>query len=379
MAITKKTDTIMAADLCIGKVIGSYVGTYHGWGGSSLMTLGAGHAVPYIDTTLGGKNKSEPDDSIEGQAFPDTPVLTEIGANGDINMVCRYLGLDRWWYWAFGYEDAGSSPQSLGAGYYSHLYEMDLHERHVTPYRTAEQTAGDYNALDRKVRLMQIGRKLATNDYLYQSCACEGFSLQSKAGDFLRASFKTLAYKELRGSYNSAAWTFPAGVAGSALDIPHHHLTVQLGPPGALVTLGCSDISMSLTYPLRKDKDTVSGLYLEEPKLEGTVEPKASLTLSTHATDTYQAYSEDWSTALCMKWVWTFGSYQFGLYFPDVRVENAEITGDGVAKNIVPLSIRKEPNIAAPVFTFTGHTLIQGSMIYAWVKNTNSTNEMRRN
>lgn len=376
MSETKKIESIAAFRLDPGISLG----TYAAWG-STVTALGTGHAFPYTVLSPEDAIKVAPDNSIDGNALKDLPVIMEKTSGiGSLERYVKYNGMGRFLYWMFGYEDGGSSPQTLGGGYYSHLYELDAHERHVTPYRTAEQTAGDYASYNRKVRSGVLAVKYGTNDYRFRNLMCSGFGFNSKSGDFFTMTAKGKSWKTERADYSSSSWTFPTGIPGASLNIPHHHFTVKLGVYGALVTLGVTDFSIDVTIPLSSQFDTESGLYLKEPVLEGQYEISASMTLTRHAADTWLAYRDDWTSDLAFQAVAASGSYEFGLYMPSVRVLDSQVSGDAVAKNTIKLTWQREQTIASPIFAteFGSHDVIQGSPLYCLVKDTNSTNEMRR-
>lgn len=378
MSITQKKDSLAAFRLEIGKGLGI---TYPAmsYGGNTVQALSAGHAIPHIGGSFKSVQDVIEDDSIQNVAFKDTPVMGGLsGAIDELTDNCRYVGMDRLLYWMFGYEDGGSSPQSLGGGYYSHLFELDKHERHITPYRTEEQTAGDYASTDRKNRLAIIAVKRGTNDYRYPFAMCSGFGFSSKAGSAMMWKAKALAYREDRGSYNSASWTIPTGMDLSANMILHHHITVSLGVPGALSTIAVTDFDCNVDIPLDKTQDTVSGLYPAEPVLAGPYAIQLGLTLTRHSSDTYAAW-RDAGTELACKIVASSGSYGFEIYFPKLKITDTNISDDAVAKHPLTFASGPEPVAGNPFSSEVGsHDLIEKGNIFIITKNQNSTNEMRR-
>ena len=202
MATTKKLESIAALRLELGKAIGDTLWAYNG---GTVISLGAGHAIPYTNISVNGKNDLFEDESIDAVAQKDVPVQTGIKApldswEGNV----RYVGMDRLLYWMFGYEDGGSSPQDLTGGIYSHLFELDKYERHLTSYRTAEQTDPAYASTDRKNRFAMLGVKKGTNDYRFPYLLCGGFGFSSSAGNPLTWNAKGQALKEERADYSSA-------------------------------------------------------------------------------------------------------------------------------------------------------------------------------
>lgn len=377
MATSRKVESVAAFRLEAGKQPGANTG----WGGSaSAQTLGAGNAIAYTDFNPGGKVSTFQDDEIDGLGFQDLPVQTGKTAEGSMGGYLRYQGLDALLYWMFGWERPGTSPVDLTGGYYHHLFELDRLDRHCAAYRAApaEQTAGDYNAADRKNRMATLAIKRGPNDHRYKNAMCKRFGITSRAGSVAQWSADFDAYAEERGDYSSANWTFGTGASGSSLLIPHHHFTVSIGPAGALVAVGVVDFELSVDIPLNHQQDTTTGLYLAEPKGEGKYGVSLKMTLSRHSTDTYLAYRDSY-TALCAKIVAASGSYAFGLLFPEIRIPAASLTADSVPNQTLEFVCERKTNAATPFGTeLAGQTIIQESPVLCQVKNQNDTNEMRR-
>lgn len=376
MATTKKRESIAAFRLETGLGLSS-VGAAAFYGGSTIQELGAGHAFPYIELSPGVNVDTIADPSVDGQAFQDTPLQGHIYAPCDnMGVEPRYVGMDRLYYWMMGYEDGGSSPQDLTGGIYSHLFELDSHERGLCAYRTAEQTALDYSADDYKNRYGVLAVKRATNDHRYPFIICTGFTFSGEAGQALKLTLRGLAYNEQRGDYSSAAWTFPTGMAGSENMILHRHFTVSLGESGSLVDVGVKKFEISCDIPIVNDQDTESGLYSMEHELEGICDVKFSMELSRHSVDTYLTHRDDWDS-LCAKLVATSGDYEFGLYLPSLVLPDARVSADEVASH--PLTFAAGYPASNPFTTEIGdHDLIQNGPIFILDKNDNDTNEMRR-
>jgi hypothetical protein len=378
MADTRKIEEICAMELEIGKTAAA---TWS-WGGSTIQALGANDGLPYVEKSIKVGMETAEDLSIEDAAFTDLPVQTGLsGMMDNFAGIVRYDGLDRLWYWMFGYEDGGDSPDDLGGGYYEHMFELDAHERHYTTYRTAEQTAGDYASTDRKNRAASFAFKRGPNDHRYAHQLCTGFTFSSSADDGLvRFTSKGIGPKEERGDYGSGTWTMPTALQGSSLDVLHRQCTVSIKPSGgAFIAYGVSAWEVNVEIPLKMDRDTESGLYLIEPVMEGGYTVNATVTLSRHSADTFPGYRDNWTECL-MKIVATSGSYSFELYLPSMKIPDAAPSEDDVAQVPITFTCAKEPDITSPVFaTEMGNmTMIQGGQLFLITNNTNSVNEMRR-
>jgi len=379
MGVTTKIESKMAMSLEAGKLMGS---TGWGFNGNTIMSLGANDAFPYLTKNIKVNPQQQPDESIEGLAFEDLPVQVGLEAPMDsLEWNVRYDGMDKLWYWLMGYEDGGSSPEDLGGGYYRKCYELDSHERHFTAYRTAEQTAGDYNADDRKNRFGTFAFALGPNDYRYHHQLCSGFSIASTADDgMVKCTAKAMGPKEGRADYSSSSWTYATALQGSSNSVLHRHLTFSVKPSGgAYVELGVSNFNVEVEIPLSIKRDCESGLYIIEPTLAGQVSVSGSFVISRHSVDTYMGYRDSWQECV-IKAVYTTGSYSWGLYFPSVVLSDASLTEEDVPTHPITFNCGKEPDVSSPVFSteLSSINLIQGGQMMILADNTNSTNEMRR-
>jgi len=377
MAISKKIESIAAARLETGKLSSA---TWS-FGGSCIISLGAATQFPYLEIDPKVENELIDDDSIDGVSHKDLPVQKSHKMNlNSLTGKVKYDGIDFLWYWMFGYEDGGSSPQGpVNTSYYTHLFEMDKYERHFAPYRTAEQTAADYNSTDRKNRFMTMAYKRATNDYRLRHLLCSGWDFESSAdsGD-VKFTGKGTAYKEDRGNYGSSTWTLPSALQGGSLNVLHRHLTVSYKEHGGdYATLGVKSVKIGCEIPLDGQIDNASGLYIAEPVQNAPYNYNISMVLTRHTADTWHAYRDAFSTDLAMKFVWATGYYQFGLYLPCARIKDAFASMDDVSN--IPIEIVTKYETPDQFVTELGsHDTIQNGNIFLMTKNQNDTNEMRR-
>lgn len=380
MSITKRIEDICAFRLEAGKTIGSA----WAWNGSTIQSLGANNAIPYINKSVKNSVLHAADDSIEGAAFQDLPVQTGIESPIDsFEGIVRYASyFDKILYWAFGYEDGLTSPVDVGGGYYSHLFELDKYDRHFTAYRTAEQTAVDYGATDRKNRAATFAFKKGPNDYRYRHVMCSSFRIFGDADDgMIRFSASGIAPREDRGDYDSDTWTFPSDAVGSSTDVLFRHLTASLKTQaGSFVDLGITNFDVNVDIPIQRIRDSESGLYLQEPVFEGKYNVTVTLTLTRHSTDAYHTLRDSFSSKQSLKLVAASGSYEFGIYLPEMYISDTFTNEESVPKQ--PITFVSGPVDADTANIFAteigSNALIQEGPIFIMTQNQNSTNEMRR-
>ena len=444
---TKKHEVTAAFRLEVGKNIGSA----WSFGGSTIQTLGANHAISYVNVDAKGVSESIEDNNIVGQAFMDNPVQTLKRADipaWDGNVKSVNMGRLAY-YWA-GYEDGGSSAAdavfkftvsgvtvsptngatytnnsstftvrevsiTAGAGtiwaerttgsndplacpdtltkasgtgdatlsysvvtaaFYFHLFELDQHERGFCVYRTAEQTAGDFLAADRKNRFATVAFKRGPNDHRYSHIICTKFGFSSTAGQKLTWNCGQIGHAENRGDHSSGTWTFPTGADLTDNDFLHRELTVSIGPSGSLVAVGVTDITIDIAMAMNPDQDTESGLNIIEPVLDGFYVVTGSITLARHSADTFLA-NRDAHDLLALKIVADKGDFMFGLFIPSLKISDAAISGDTVANHTLTLEIGQP---ATNPFTseIWGVNLIQNGPVFLIIRDQNAQNEMRR-
>lgn len=179
---------------------------------------------------------------------------------------------------------------------YEHVFKFDPRSRHNIAIPTDEQLSF-YAAGDIKCRTALIGVSMDTSlDFVHQNAMCKKMAISSSAGAMSVIDADFLAYDLLRGNYANSTWTYPTGLQDSDGIIMHHDWIVQLGPyAGSLTTVGVTSFNVGSEIPLQVIQDTVSGLHLVEPVMEGTHAFDASIILSRYAATTWQDLTEAWS------------------------------------------------------------------------------------
>ena len=378
MNITRKIEEICAMRLEAGKGIAS-AWAYNGNTIQSLGTLDS--AIPYISKSVKISQLLKDDESVTGAAFKDLP--SQVGKEAPMDSfsgIVKYMDMNKMWYWMLGYEDGGSSPDDLGAGVKAHLYEMDRHERHFTTYRTDEQTAGDYSANDRKNRFATFAFKRGPNDHRFHHQLCTGFSFSSNADDGLvMFTAKAIGPNGERGDYDSANWTFPTYLDTANYNVLHRHCTLSISSDGGetYTDLGVTSWDVNAEIPVDVKRDTESGLYPIEPVMGGFNTVSGSFVVSRHSVDTYLGLRDN-LTECILKIVASSGSYEFGLYMPSIVINDASISEDDVPNH--PISWVAGQPLVDNTFSseFGDIDVIQNGPLAILTKNTNSTNEMRR-
>lgn len=266
-----------------------------GWGESgSEAALGESNAFPYLDFKKGKSISFVQDNSITSNAFKDMPRQTKIHVERNFSMYNRFRGLDKFYYWMFGFENvptsvvviALSSPsaepeagdtyedgdtntftflrkESGKAGVF-YVFNADsvptgstltrtsgsgdseltitansgvLHEHVYELARDrhmlpyeSDEQISGYSSGDLKNRMATLGLKMGVTDFRYPNAMCSGFTISSQASDLAMLEAEFVARDENRGDYGSAGWTFPSNLIDSDEIIAHHQMSVEVGP-----------------------------------------------------------------------------------------------------------------------------------------------------
>lgn len=275
--------------------------------------------------------------------------------------------------------DTGTGPETIdsinNSGImYEHYFELDRNERHLTDYRLSEQIDG-YSSDMKKNRRANIGIALGPNDLVYPQAMCNSFGFKSSSANFAEYSFSFLAYNQNKGDYNSSSWDYAEGMQDNDDVIAHHQMEIALGPDsGSLVKLGVTTVDLGVEIPLQAQQDTLSGLYIAEPLMEGKYDIKCGITLSRYSSDIYQQYRDHWNSVVAK--ISSFSGYLRNDFF----VQSAKISEAGPDDSDVsqePLTLEvgavDSNNWDSDI---DGSNLIQKSPLVLMVRDYDSTNSM---
>ena len=257
---------------------------------------------------------------------------------------------------------------------YEHIFQLDPHERHLTAPRSEEQLA-DYDTGDLKCRMALMGVNMGPSiDILNYNAMCKKISVSSSAGEVSNIVTEFLAHSQAIGDYTSSSWTFPTTVNDSDSNIIHHLWQMQLGTAiGSMTTLGVTSFDLGIEVPLQVIQDTISGLYLAEPVMEGKYVISLDWVLSRYSATTWQDLRDAWTSVVARI------SATQGYYLQEFLINNAIIATAGPDED----SVSKEPLKIETGFLSTNNwaTYMYGSTlthspIMLRVRNTTSTNMM---
>lgn len=382
MAITKKRHSKAAMRLQPGRL---FLEGTDDWLNDLGQTLGTGNAFTYEgDLIPDNEIPNNENAEIDGNGFFQAPIELGYQGTATLEMLLKFEGFARFFYHAFGYERPKYSPVDAGAGYYSHLFELDPISREVDTYSTTDLSglsAQDkvdisYDTSDIKNRAITLGIALAPSDYRTLAMA-KKMTLAGTAGAEIRATIEETIKKWTRGDYSSSAWTHPTGAEGSTNIAKFYQLTFKSGTAGNVSNYGIKDFNIEIDFDHRAEFDSESATVISEPILLAMQRVTGSFTINKHSVTTWEANKEAWNdTGIAFEL--TKGSYKINLYIPRCKIMAKPSGGDvsDVTVNFIAYSYTSayDNPFAAEL---GAHTLIHYSPIYAIVQDTDSNNQMR--
>jgi len=264
---------------------------------------------------------------------------------------------------------------------YEHLFELDALTRHIVAPTTAEQAITGYQAGDRKNRTATMGIAMGPLDFYYRDAMVKKFSLKSSAGQFLQLMADFCAYQEMRGDYNNSGWTYPAGLSNPASILLHSDLHVKIGagPSGGNIgtqtIVGVTDWALDVNIPLRLEQDTVSGVNMSEPVMEGKYGIDLVLNLSRYSADTYQTVLDNYSDVSVQ--IQALSGYNmFEVLVGQAKIVEAGPTYEPVSRDSLKLAPFYSTDTLSGWLGSTAPARVENSPILIRTRNATSANQM---
>ncbi|MDA3835212.1 MAG: hypothetical protein PF495_17645, partial [Spirochaetales bacterium] len=238
------------------------------------IECGANHQSPLISESLTREIEKELDNVIRYKAgHGASDILGKLVA-GSITLEAVYRGLESIVCSALGFTNYTASPATIAAGVYKHTFELaeNLH--------TESWSAGDgilagsgYLAGDNKVRRGTLCTDKTISIWEYISSMINSITIKGDSKG-VRVELDLIPYNLDRASAvntSSAAWSIPNSdwesilFQDSVLLIDDYSASIALTDADAV---GISEFEIKLENNLKIEKDSLSGLYIAEPKRE---------------------------------------------------------------------------------------------------------------
>lgn len=307
--------------------------------------LNGSHQIPILNEGLSETVSKQVDESLLGKSGLQRADLIGRRVAGPISCQGCYNGLTRLIVLAMGFEnpnDPGAtyhgSPESMGGGYYKHVFECDEHMSRQVWQAGDERYpsgagGGTWTASDQKVRSFTLGIAKQISDWRFRSVMVQKMSIKI-APSRITFDFDVVGYDVALGDYNSTNWT---PISGSAeANLLFQDLEVKIGTfDGTTLpwqTIGIAEAELVLENNLQVDEQTtVSGLYIEEPERDGQRKVTGSFKFLRYKDNNLLARLNA-NDVMKMWFKFTSGNYVFGIYFPRFTFDEitAPVSGPGM-------------------------------------------------
>ncbi|MFH1616661.1 MAG: phage tail tube protein [Planctomycetota bacterium] len=270
------------------------------------IECGANHQVPLVSESLAREIEKELDNVIRHKAgYGGSDLLGKLVAGG-ISIEAVYRGIESIICSALGFSNYSASPETIAAGVYKHTFELAEH------LHTESWAAGDgilagsgYLAGDNKIRRGTLCADKTISIWEYISAMINSITIKGNSKG-ISIELGLVPYNLDRASAvntSSAAWTIPNSDWESIL-FQDMVLWIDDYSAGTALTdadaVGISEFEIKLENNLKVEKDSLSGLYIAEPRREGKRLLTGSFTFPRYESDTFLAHLDDQTAQMAM-------------------------------------------------------------------------------
>jgi hypothetical protein len=270
------------------------------------IECGANHQAPLVSESLAREIEKELDNVIRHKAgHGASDVLGKLVAGG-ITIEAVYRGIESIICSVMGFSHYTDSPATIAAGVYKHTFELaeNLH--------TESWAAGDgilagsgYLAGDNKVRRGTLCADKTISIWEYISTMINSITIKGDSKG-VRIELDLIPYNLDRASAvntTPAAWSIPNSdwesilFQDAVLWIDDYSASVALTNADAV---GISEFEIKLENNLKIEKDSLSGLYIAEPKREAKRLVTGSFTFPRYENDIFLNHLDDQISQMAM-------------------------------------------------------------------------------
>lgn len=257
------------------------------------IQCGANQQQPLINESLTRSIEKELDNTIRHKAGYGGSDIIEKGASGPISIEMVYRGIESIIVSALGFCNYSASPETIAAGVYKHTFELaeNLH--------TESWQAGDgilagsgYLAGDNKVRRGTLCIDKSVSIWEFISTMIQAVTIHGDSKG-VRMDIDLIPYDLDRASAtntSSSTWTIPDDdwlsilFQDFVLWIDDYSDSVALTSADAV---GISEFEIKLENNLKVERDSLSGLYIAEPRRDGKRIVTGSFKFPRYENDTF--------------------------------------------------------------------------------------------
>jgi hypothetical protein len=310
---------------------------------ASPITCGANDQIPFLTEGIEEDIAKEPDNTIRNKAGAGESIITEINNAGPIIIEAVYRGIESLFVSGLGFCHYTNSPALIATGVYKHAIEL------AELLHTEGWYAGDgilagsgYLAGDQKVRRATLCFDKKVSIWEFASAMIQAFTLRGESkGVYL--DLDLLPYGCDRASIvnpNSNAWSIPnddwRSILFGDLDcwIGDYSESTPLTSDNAI---GISKFEIKLENNLSNDRDSISGLYIAEPKRNAKRRITGSLTIPRYENE---AFLDDLDSQAKLMAMFRFTGPQIGstgyyntlwVWLPTIKIDKGSVPIGGPA------------------------------------------------
>jgi len=308
------------------------------------IACGANNQQPLISESLARDIEKELDNVIRYKAGYGAGDVTGKVVTGSITIEAVYRGIESLIVSALGFSNYTGSPETVAGGVYKHTFELanNLH--------TQSWAAGDgilagsgYLAGDNKVRRGTLCIDKSVSIWEMISSMIQSITIRGEAkGVYI--DLELIPYDLDRASAtntSSTGWTIPANdwlsiiFQDLAMWIDDYSDSVALTSDDAV---GISAFEIKLENNLKMAKDSLSGLYIAEPRREGKRLVTGSFSFPRYENDTFLDHLVDQAAQMAMlkltgSQIGATGHYRtFWIWLPTLKFDkvDAPVGGPGL-------------------------------------------------
>lgn len=254
---------------------------------------GAGDQAPLISEALNPDLTKEPDNAIRSKAGAGAADVTGRGVQGSIEIEAVYRGIESILATALGFCNYAASPATIAAGVYKHTIEL-AENLHAESWEAGDGVLAGSGLLagDKKIRRGTLCIDKTVSIWEHASAMIQTLTINGDSKG-IRISLELIPYGLDRASavnVSSAAWDIPGT---DWLSILFQDLVLWIGDYSTVSALDSGDaiginaLEIKLENKLKVERDSLSGLYIAEPKRDGKRVVTGSFTIPRYEHDNF--------------------------------------------------------------------------------------------
>ncbi len=267
---------------------------------------GAGNQAPLISESLNPDLTKEPDTTIRNKAGAGQADVTGKGVQGGIEIEAVYRGIESIFSSALGFCNYSGSPATIAAGVYKHTVELG-ENLHAESWEAGDGVLANSGLLagDKKVRRGTLCIDKAISIWEHASAMIQTITIKGDSKG-VRIALDLAPYALDRASavnVSSAAWDIPGT---DWLSILFQDLVLWIGDYSTSTALdssnaiGVNAFEIKLENKLKIERDSLSGLYIAEPRREAKRIVTGSFAIPRYENDDFLDDLDDQAAKMAM-------------------------------------------------------------------------------